>query len=257
MLLGLASLAGSSRQVRRAVQHHQLAGLRSSEALLQSYPKSGSTWVKFVLGEVIARRGVDFDTSDAMFPNLPGGTCRRKTGTVGVLRTHEPLRVSPRRIDCKVVQVVRSPLQVLPSYLSYLVSGGWWHGSPEEFYQRAVEGSLPDQLGSWGENVATWADVESRLVVRYEDLVANPVEQFERILVHIGRDVAPEVIETAVVANSRAKMRSKEASSRSLASFQGDFVGAQDRSEEHLDSRLRRIIVDAFSQRLTEHGYTW
>ena len=66
---------------------------------------------------------------------------------------------------------------------------------------------VTQMLGSWSHHVASWADLASAriLVLRYEDLIADPVAQFSRAASLLGLDGDRGRIERAV-ANASFEM---------------------------------------------------
>ncbi len=71
---------------------------------------------------------------------------------------------------------------------------------------------LPQHLGSWSEHVRGWLDQELQpvTVVRYEDLLADPVRQALRVVALADLGCAREQVEAAVSAASFDKLRAQE-----------------------------------------------
>ena len=63
---------------------------------------------------------------------------------------------------------------------------------------------VPLDWGDWSTNVNSWLDQDAVPVtlVRYEDLIADPHAELERVAREIGLEVAPEVLERSVESSS-------------------------------------------------------
>jgi len=72
--------------------------------------------------------------------------------------------------------------------------------------------AVPEIWGSWTENVASWTvDAPPVIhVVRYEDLLADPREQFVEIVEHMRLDATPEQIDEAIALASFDRLRAEE-----------------------------------------------
>lgn len=131
------------------------------------------------------------------------------------------------RTPARAIYVVRDPRAIVPS-LS-------WHlrvsqadavrimGSrPDGILESAIEGMLGDEVvelmgryllrgarvpldwGDWSANVNSWLDQDRVPVtlVRYEDMVADPGVELERVVGDVGLDVPPHVLSRAVESSS-------------------------------------------------------
>lgn len=67
-------------------------------------------------------------------------------------------------------------------------------------------------MGSWSDHVRSWIDTSGLdpLVVRYEDMLADPAAGLARIARHIGWEVSPEAIASAVQTTEFNRLADKE-----------------------------------------------
>lgn len=67
-------------------------------------------------------------------------------------------------------------------------------------------------LGSWSDHVLSWIDESGLdpLVIRYEDMLADPAAALTRMARHIGWDASPEAVAGAVEATRFARLADKE-----------------------------------------------
>jgi hypothetical protein len=219
----------------RAVARQQLVrwrhtGLRVEDVLLVSYPKSGSTWLRFLLAHALTSADADFDSVRDTVPPLdryrrapallPGGG--------RLVRSHEPLAPYRGRDGQRVISLVRDGRDVALSYLAHEQRYGRFDGSVSEFLDRFLAGQI-DSYGPWHEHVlsATALRASGRaevLLVRYEDLRAGTVEELAKILDFCGveRPAGAVPLEDVVASNGKDEMRAKEARSAFLATMHTD-----------------------------------
>jgi len=204
--------------------------LRPADALLVSYPKSGSTWLRFLLADALTARDADFDSVRDTIPPLDRYRHAPPllSGGGKLIRSHEPLAPYHGRPGQRVISLVRDGRDVALSYLAHERRYGRFSGDPREFVDRFLAGRV-DPYGPWHEHVQAATDLEASgkarvLRVRYEDLRADTVAELERILAFCGLEPAMSAADlaTVVARNSKDQMRAKEASSEFLKSMNTD-----------------------------------
>ncbi len=157
------------------------------DLFLVSYPKSGVTWLSFLLaflrsvdGDKPTFLNLEFKVSDIYYNTA---TFLRARPRPRLLKSHEYF--DPRYP--KVVYLVRDPRDVCVSYYHFhikmnLIDENY---SINEFTRRFVAGEL-DQFSSWGRHVGSWlgarAGEDDFLVIRYEDVLLRTENEFDRVL---------------------------------------------------------------------------
>lgn len=229
-------------RVRHAARHqlvrYRHLGLRPSDAILVSYPKSGSTWLRFLLAHAITGAETDFDAVRECLP--PIGRHRHAPAVLPdggrLVRTHEPLRPYHGRPGQPVVYLVRDGRKVALSYHAHQERYREFSGSLVEFLDRFTLGGV-DGYGTWHEHVLEALEFSRRvpsrfLMVRYEDLRADPVGELARTLAFLGTERSARDLRDVVAANTKDRMRDKEARSEHLRRLQPEaqpFVRPDDR----------------------------
>ena len=216
----------SKTKLRVPLEWIRHTGLRPADVFIGSYPRSGRTWSRFVLYEILTGRESNFEavnstlqgvySLDHGMPVLPDGG--------RLVNTHESYRKEYKRAIC----LVRDARDVVLSEYAYLKGLGFFDGNLEEFLAGfvGVRGKV-NGYGAWQNHVASWLDspiagTPNFLLVRYEDLRHDPEEWFGRITDFLGVRVRPERIQQAVANNSLKQMREKERSQPQLKT--NDFV---------------------------------
>jgi len=186
------------------------------DVFIASFPKSGTTWMQAILlqlvaaaagstpGENLVSHISDFapflEADRSWDQSNPGCLADPAAATHARLgwrayNTHLLPNMLPEGRECRIVYCVRDAKDVATSewhHFSHMApEHGGFEGSLDAFVREWLAGSLA--FGAWAPHVDTWltaARTDSRiLVVRYEDLLADPATMVARVAQHIGADV--------------------------------------------------------------------
>jgi hypothetical protein len=190
---------------RRAVVWLVHRRLRAADVAIASYPRSGNTWLRFLLTELLVgeadwRRMVEtipfVRKRWAQPPRLASGGGR-------LWKTHERYRPEYRR----AIYLFRDPRAVLVSRWHYL---SWLRGprSLDELVEEMK--SQPLQYGTWSEHVSGWLAASDRgsvelVALPFERSLADPVPALRRCCGLLG--VEREEAELAAAASRTTKER--------------------------------------------------
>lgn len=185
------------------------------DILLASYPKSGNTWIRFLLANLV------FPDQEVGFGNVhklildPTATVQRdfrRAPRPRIIKTHGSFDPRYRRVIC----VVRDPRDVAVSQYHYLRKLRRIEDNCplEQFIGWFIAGDLKRNPGSWGENVGSWLATRARhpgfLLLRYEDMLADTARELTRVAKFGSFPAAPARIAEAVEKSSADKMRESE-----------------------------------------------
>jgi Sulfotransferase domain len=233
------------------------------DLFLVEFPKSGVTWLTFLIANVHAllnedRRAVTFFNINDFVPDVqvtrhvdsaplrfPGYRC---------FKSHAPYLPQYR----KVFYLVRDPRHVLVSYWHFLQTLGAWRGTLAEFLEHPEYG-----IEAWVKHVRGWLDgvdaAASFTMIRYEDLVANPAAELTRLYELLGLPVNEGLIGQAVERSSIERMRKSEAvfSAGHPALKNMEFVrrGETGGSRRPLPDEQRRRIETVAAELMQRLGY--
>lgn len=227
-------LRGAARRsgFRRAVTWQRHRGLNQHDLFVASYPRSGNTWLRFLLADLVAQRDIDFAAVEAVVPVVGrhADAPRALPGGGRVIKTHEPFRREYRR----AIYIVRDVRDVALSYERFITGYGIRYASRQEFLRAFMTGTVGG-YGAWVDHVASWRERRPRadvLVLRYEDLRRDPLAALRAAVAHAGLDRSLEQLERTLGNNSLAAMGAKERRNKDFIAEQlgwdGDhaFVGA-------------------------------
>ena len=203
--------------IRRAFGLHRPGRaivIREDDIFLVSFPKSGNTWTRFLLANLLhPEKTATFANIHLLVPDADTTSKRHldRMPRPRIIKSHECFDPRYRR----VIYIIRDPRDVAVSQYHYhrkLMKIG--DDSPiQTFVARFLAGQTCPH-GSWGQNVITWlATSESSpnfLLLRYEDMLADTVRELARVAAFIGVSAGPERIAQAVERSSAARMRKLE-----------------------------------------------
>lgn len=198
---------------------------------IASYPRSGNTWVRFLLANLLYGPVASSTALNQAIPDIH----RRISGSQLhgnrklLVKTHwryEP--ALPLREDTiGVIYILRHPIDVLASNLDYqLVRTPRLLEAPEAEREAAVRRWIEDYIraggdptlqqhgiGSWIDNVASWTAAPQpypRLVLRYEDIKADAAGRLAEMAAFLELTPEPVRVADAVRRSSFEALRALE-----------------------------------------------
>ena len=185
---------------------------------LVSYPKSGNTWLRFIVANLMSKEGVTFDNIDDIVPDAGRVSVR------GISELSHPKVVKSHSVfDSafgKVIYIVRDPRDVFISEFHYHKKYGRLSAADElgDFLERFLTGELtPVKYGNWQTHVASWSamrDSPNMVWIRYEDLYNDDAAMtVMRVADLIGKSATLDDVQSALHLSSSDRMRKLETDS--------------------------------------------
>lgn len=175
---------------------------------LISWPRSGSTWLRFMLANTMARGVVSFRNIDEYSPyaQFYHESMEVDYGFPRIIKSHW----LPDKLDfAKNILLVRHPCAAVHSYWRAF-TGVFLPDVSFKMYVKNVRVSHP----SMDDLVTAWHERGNQLVVYYENLIENPGRELAVILDFLGISVEPARFDQALANTTIDIMRELEATTR-------------------------------------------
>lgn len=205
--LAIKAVLGKNYAARDAV-------ILAGDVILTSYPKSGNTWSRFLIANLVSTKKVNFADIENAIPDI------YQHDNLFLLSIKQPRILKSHECFCpsykKVIYIVRNPMDVAVSYYFHLIKFRQINENMplDSFVDSFVAGEL-DRYGSWGENVGSWLGAKSIsdnsfMLVRYEDLSSQPMIEMKKISTFLGYKKTNEDLRLAIDRSSLKNMKAME-----------------------------------------------
>ncbi|MGZ8594593.1 MAG: sulfotransferase domain-containing protein [Actinomycetota bacterium] len=253
-----------SRIARRPFVWIRQRSLEPGDALLVSYPRSGTTWLRFLLAEALTGTSPGFDPASNPIAYLGDQRHASRILPDGgrVIYSHETVPVGDRN----VIYIVRDPRAVALSELRWLERRRLAPADLDGFIAAFTRGRS-NPWGPWGAHVDAWlgseaASHEHLRLARYEDLRSDTPAVLRDLVRFLGKDADDDRLEQAIANNTLDRMREKENRAPDEAFAKGvkrgvRFVkeGATQGWRDELSEEQRTAIERAFAAQMKRLGY--
>lgn len=174
-----------------------LRKVHSDDTFIVSFPKSGNTWVRFLIAYMLnPDEEISFRNIERLVPDI-----HKSRKSIEVMP-------SPRFIKChtpcfdafpRFVYVLRDGRDAMVSFYHYALGERSFSGSLREF----IVSDVAQRYGTWGQHAiggTEYADNDPAraLLIRYEELISSPFEQAGRIAKFCRLNVDATVVSKAV-----------------------------------------------------------
>src|SRR5215831_1986132 len=177
--------------------------LRPNDVFFASYPRSGSTWLRFVLFESIVGQSSGFGNVNDSIPDVKDRNRGIPLMPNGgrLIKTHEVFHPEYRR----AVYLVRDPRDVALSEYAYQTALGLVNADLDSYLRTFVSTSV-NPFASWREHVNSWLSAplssENLLIVRFEDAREDTFGTLARIVRFFGLTPDEGRIRAAIANNT-------------------------------------------------------
>lgn len=249
----------SKTGLRIPVQWYRHHGFRQSDVFFSTYPRSGTTWTRFTMFEVLTGESATFNSVNGLLHGVGMHQLARPVlpNNGRLIGTHE----SYRKNYTRALYLVRDVRDVILSEFAFVSALDRFHGDLDTFISAFFRGKI-NGFGAWPRHVSSWLDspiagTTNLLIIRYEDLRQDPEGQFKRMLDFAGLYREPEAIRRAIENNSVEKMREKELANPQKASVRGRFIrsGQVQGWRNRLSPEQLRIIEANAGEVMVRLGY--
>jgi hypothetical protein len=181
-------------------------GYKKSDIYLSSYPKSGRSWIQFLIANAIRLTSqsdslINFkNISEWVSIDYPKKPPVESVDAPRIVARHELYRGQ----NTKVMYLIRNPADVMISYYNYNI------GRKKMDLESISKMIRSENLGikAWVRHVESWED-EVDLLIKFEDLKRNSCEVLEDILsfMGLGDEIPKDIIKKASKKSSFKNMK--------------------------------------------------
>jgi Sulfotransferase domain len=192
---------------------------------IASYPKSGNTWVRFLVCNLAFGLQDSAAALNRLAPDIHELSVAPEPPNAPIfLKTH--FRFAPTvplsQYTAGALYVVRNPADVMLSNFHYSRRSGAAGSDQGAILQEYVDRYLAVRgdpqwvgvgMGTWEEHVRSWLGTQHAfpvLAIRYEDLLADPTQGAQRICAFLGLQRTVQEVEAAVAGASFRRMKEIE-----------------------------------------------
>ena len=267
---------------------------------LASYPKSGNTWVKIFLNSILFSKDQidinknnirsfplrsDFNTLNVNIDNIKefADNCLNAQNLINIdnkikfFKTHNALwKLGEKTFTNEdntlgVLHIVRDPRNVITSLKNHFNKKNYEEAliflkdQKKSIGSRKTkdDGDLPTIVSSWSNHYNSWKKMKKNyLLIKYENLLKNPLEEFIRISEFIEKisklNFQKQKIEEAVENCSFEKLSEQE-KKHGFIEANGNqkffFLGPKNNWKDIIEPEIQKDIEISFKNEMIELGY--
>lgn len=198
----------------------------SDDVLILSFPRSGNTWVRFLLANLVEHESaepINFHTVHKVIPDLEVAEQQELVTNTLSPRFFKSHILRKDWNFKKAIYVVRDGRDAMVSYYHYLTQLGRFDGDFLRFL--ALQDLHPCFWHEHVESWLQWQDSHEGLLIRYEDLISNCSRELDTMAQFAGLSCNEDALKSAV-SNSTfiAMKKAEQEKGRPLGSSSLQFV---------------------------------
>ncbi|MEZ6242663.1 MAG: sulfotransferase domain-containing protein [Phycisphaerales bacterium] len=254
---------------------------------LASYPKSGNTWVRFILYQCLFGEPKESMDINRRIPDIHrrlAGDALENPGSGEPIFVKTHYELTPKHPElartARALHIIRDPRDVLLSALNYRRLNGVTEAQlsdrsyAEQFIRVGGDATWRQQgMGTWASHADSWSAADFPvLTIRYEDLKRDARDVMRGVIDFLGLEVADDALARAVEGSSFERLRAMEIREKADArkkdglflgdtrtSRKGVFFMNKGRSGQSLDGAIGpgvdAMFDAAFGKSLARFGY--
>lgn len=232
------------------------------DIFLVSFPKSGNTWMRFMLSSIYlwefnrGRSEINYFNIHTYIKDLQ--LCIIKDNHIGlglprIIKSHRPFSPNYSR----VIYVVRDVRDVMVSYFKYLNRNGEKFSDIDEVLYHPIYG-----VQAWVNHVESWLSSSTNLdkkliIVKYENLIDDSNKELSKIMNFIGYNISNDAMDWIIYQGSKDRIKYVESTFGRARSSQVPFLrkGEKNQWRDHLTDSHLNYILKVAGDTLFKLGY--
>ena len=234
--------------------------LLKEDCVVVSYPKSGNTWMRFLIFSYLFDRQATFEDMDKIMPYAPPKWRPGITSISVILKSHERW---PQQYN-KVIYIIRDPRDIVISLYYWHIKTGFFDmsenkaTSSSEYIDKFLFSNYLWEI-PWDTHIEEWVDGGDKLpggflFVKYEDMLANIEAEFRRVVDFLNLQWVQQKAERAIRNCSLGKMQRVENKKENAIPFARKGESGQWKKE--LSPTVVRQFSERFGVMMEKMGYS-
>lgn len=195
---------------------------KPSDICFTSFPKSGSTWLSYILVLMTENRGTSLRDSlhwvESSWTYPRSEEDLQRASDPRIFKSHMPYDMAlggvPAQNACRYIYIARNPKDVITSYFHFEKEKSWsgyYEGDWNHWFEQFVEGRV--QRGDWFHHVLSWwehRDSGNVLFLKYEDLKKDTAAVVREIAAFLKIELSAAKIDEIVERSNFQTMKSDD-----------------------------------------------
>ncbi len=247
----------SMTSLRRPITALRHRDVRPDDTFVASYPRAGSTWLRFLLQEILMEEPSTFPSVNRVIPQVGFHRDAYRLPNGGrIIKTHEAFRPEYGR----AIYLARDPRDVLLSEYAFQKALGVTAAELDDYIDDFVLRQV-NANGCWRDHARSWLDASEKnpdiRIFRFEDLRRDTTGTLREMLSFLEVSSDQSRILGAIRNNGVKEMRAKELTTPQKTSRDGKFVreGCSGGWRKNLTPQQARRIDCAMQNEMRRLGY--
>ena len=179
--------------------------MKKNKIGIVSYPKSGNTWLRFILANIFyPQEIIDYKNINSFIPTSTNQSSQKNKFNIEFYKSHKSIDQSSFKKFNKIIYITRNGYKVANSYYAFIKAQNPLLIDNEKEFLRIHSA----YYGSWGNHIkkAMSNDNKNLLIVSYEHLILDPFEGLNKILNFLNIKILKSEILRAVDNCSKENM---------------------------------------------------
>lgn len=206
----------------------KVMGIYDDDIFIVSYPRSGNTWLRFILASIIHRKSkIDFDNIKQYSPDLHDPADlhaimdNNNIERPRILKTH----MNYTREYNNVCYLFRDVRDVIISLYYYFLKMGS-RIEFNEYFEHFISGNVlkdlnyvnpSENIGSWDESIKSWREHNDKIImIKYEDMLVDTYLELKKILDYLDINIPTRALQKSIKNYSHDKMQRMENNARNV-----------------------------------------
>jgi hypothetical protein len=246
---------------------------------LASYPRSGNTWLRFMLYNYMYGDVRESGDINKLIPGIHNHKVDESREGTTLAKTHFAWSDAHPHFDktAGFIYILRHPKDVLLSNLNYIELTDKTRLDPEKFATRFIDKFgvprwIKSGFGNWIEHFASWLQNQTlpHMVIRYESMLDAPHESLKQAVDFLNLEIIEEKIAQAVESSSFETLQKMERREKKSQKSNVMFPGTKDQTDngvnfmnkgkkglslKQINKNLDKLFDERFNEALHLTGY--